>query len=99
MIAKGAKINHYSPEFKDEAVAYWRNSGKSAEKCAAELGVKKSTFTRWVTLSNRSIKQDDIPSSFGESARVRQLEKENAQLKAENSFLKKAAGYFAQMQK
>ena len=30
---------------------------------------------------------------------MRQLEKENAQLKAENSFLKKAAGYFASMQK
>ena len=88
MITKGGKINHYSPEFKDEAVAYWRNSGKSAESCAAELGVKKSTFTRWVTLSNRAVKQPDVPSSFGESARLRQLEKENAQLRAENSFLK-----------
>ncbi len=38
MIAKGAKINRYSPEFKDEAVVYWRNSGKSAKKWQPSSG-------------------------------------------------------------
>ena len=99
MVSKGSRINHYTPEVKDEAVKYWKNSGKSAHECAGDLGVKPSTFARWVTLWNRAANIDDGPSSFSESARMRQLEKENAQLKAENSFLKKAAGYFASMQK
>ena len=97
--AKGSRFNCCTPEFKDEAVRYWKDSGKSVHECAGDLGVKPSTFARWVTLWNRAANTDDGPSSFSESARMRQLEKENAQLKAENSFLKKAAGYFASMQK
>ena len=99
MVSKGSRINRYSPEFKDETVRYWKDSGKSVHECAGDLGVKPSTFSGWVTLWNRAGSTNDGPSSFTEGAWIRQLEKENAQLKAENSFLKKAAGYFASMQK
>ena len=47
MVSKGSRINHYTPEFKDEAVRYWKDSGKSVHECAGDLGVKPSTFARW----------------------------------------------------
>jgi transposase-like protein len=32
--------SHYTPEFKEEALAKWRQSGRSAARVAAELGIR-----------------------------------------------------------
>jgi transposase-like protein len=37
----------------------------------------------------------DTPPTLAERARLRELERENRELKMENDFLKKAAAYFA----
>ena len=73
-MAKGGKINNYSPEYKDEAVKYWRNAGKSVPACAADLSIKANTLSRWVTLSNRAERQDGAPKTFEESSRLKELE-------------------------
>ena len=40
----------YTEEYKQEALALWRNSGRSAAKVAAELGLRPPVLYRWARL-------------------------------------------------
>ena len=51
----------YTEEYKQEALELWRNSGRSAAKVAAELGIRAPLLYRWArpkrqeaTAENRS---------------------------------------------
>ena len=37
----------YTEEYKQEALELWRNSGRSAAKVAAELGIRAPLLYRW----------------------------------------------------
>jgi transposase-like protein len=59
---------------------------------ARDLGLNESTLGNWVTIYRR-----DHPASeelgISERARLKELEKENRELRMERDFLKKAAAY------
>jgi transposase len=90
----GKKKPRYTKEFKVQALELLRTSGKGAEEVAKELGIAKSALYRW--------QREPATSAEGKRARaisveeeVRQLRRENARLKMEQEFLKKAAAFFA----
>ena len=44
----------YSDQYKQEALELWRNSGRSAAKVAAELGIRPPLLYRWAHLERES---------------------------------------------
>lgn len=65
---------------------------------ARELGVVEGTLGNWVNVYRRDHAGEDIepPLSVSDRARLKELERENRELKMQTEFLKKAAAYFAQ---
>lgn len=90
-----APPSKYSPEFRDEAVQLAVNSSKSVTAVARELGINSETLRSWVRKHEREHDHSDGPTSVGERARLKELERRNRELEMEVSFLKKAAAYFA----
>lgn len=63
---------------------------------AVELGIHETSLSKWV--SHYRASQGSTPRPGGEEPktdRERQLERENQKLREENTFLKKAASFFA----
>jgi len=64
---------------------------------ARDLGINESTLGNWVTKY-----RDEHPASedlnISDRARLKELEKENRELRMERDFLKKAAAFFAKEQ-
>jgi transposase len=85
----------FSPEFKDEAVKMVIESSRPIARVAKELGINEGTLGNWVSIYRREHAGEEPPPTVSERARLRELERENRELKMENDFLKKAAAYFA----
>lgn len=88
----------FTPEYKDEAVRLVIDSGRPISAVAKELGINGGTLGGWVATWRRAHPNDseEEPLSMSERARLRQLEKENRELRIEREFLSKAAAFFAQ---
>jgi transposase len=85
----------FSPEFKDEAVRMVLEGDRAVAVVAREFGINASTLGSWVTRYRVVHEQDERPVSGPERARIRELERENAELREKLVFLKKAAAFFA----
>ena len=72
----------YSEEYKQEALELWRNSGRSAAKVAAELGIRAPLLFRWAG-QERQANSGEAKSRRSVAA----LERENRHLRAENAKL------------
>jgi len=88
------KKPRYTKEFKLQAVELLKTSGKGVEQVAKELGIAKSCLYRWqgqpaATEGGRRIRAISLEEEN------RELRRENARLKMEQEFLKKAAAFFA----
>jgi transposase len=74
----------YTEEYKQEALALWRNSGRSAAKVASELGIRPPLLYRWARLE----RLPEADKSGRKPRRsVEELEVENQHLRAENAKL------------
>ena len=88
---------HYTKEFKSDAVKLVIEQGYSANEVARRLGINQTSVSRWV----REQRQDHQPSIDGSVSRseleaeVKRLRKENQRLQMEREILKKAAAFFA----
>lgn len=94
------KRQSYTEEFRREAVKRAEKPGNTNASVAGELGVSAQQIYNWRRQFNRlSEKQfnslNGVDYSKQETAETRRLKKENAELKKEIDFLKKAAAYFA----
>jgi transposase-like protein len=89
-----AERSRYSPEFRDEAVWFVIESGRSIAQVARELKVHDGTLGNWVAKFRDAHPVSESPLSIGERARLGELERENRQLRLDNEFLGKAA-FFA----
>ena len=86
----------YSPEFRDEAVKMVIESSRPIAEVARELGVNEGTLGNWTNKYRNEHAGDEPDLSVSDRARLRQLERENRDLRMQSDFLKKAAAFFAQ---
>jgi transposase len=97
-----ARPSKYSPELRERAVrmvfdhapdhpSQWATIRSVAEK----IGCTVEALRRWVRQAERDAGQRPGLTT-DERARLKQLEKENFELRRANEILKKASAYFAQ---
>src|SRR5204863_8684766 len=83
----------YTEEYKKEALELWRNSGRSAAKVAAELGIRapllyRARPKRQANLSGNESKSERSVEEL--EAEIRRLRAENAKLLEQREVLKKS---------
>jgi len=82
----------FSPEFKQEAIELVRQTGKSANQIAKELGISQTSLSRWL---RESIGHPEGQNSFSIQEENQRLRQEVERLKMERDILKKATAFFA----
>lgn len=89
------KRKSYSPAYKREAAHLVIDTGRPIAHVAAEIGVGEQLLGRWV--AQERAKQADPPKALDldERAELARLRTENAELRMDREFLKKAAAFFA----
>ena len=86
----------FSPEFKDEAVKMVIESSRPIAEVAREIRVNEGTLGNWVNKYRVEHADEEPPLTISDRARLRELERENRELKMKAEFLGKAAAFFAQ---
>ena len=94
------KTKAYPESFRKEAVRLADLPDRTAADVARELGIHVGQIYNWRNQFNKLAKgqftvSDGVNYAVQESDEVRRLKKENAQLRKERDFLKKATAYFA----
>ena len=96
------KESRFSPEVQERAVRLvdeQRNEHQSqwATICAvaAKIGCTAETLRRWVRQSERD-RKERAGLTVDERARLKELERENRELRKANEILRLASAYFAQ---
>ena len=97
-----ARKSKYSPEVRERAVRLVTETRPSHESewaaitsVAAKMGCKPETLRIWVRQTQRDTGKLPGPSTE-EKARIKELERENNELRRANEILRKASAYFAQ---
>jgi len=87
----------YTQEFKDQLVEEVIEFSKPIAQVAREYGIAAQSLGNWVKKYRETHGETagDDAAAKGATAREQALEREVQQLKAELSFVKKAAAYFA----
>jgi transposase len=79
----------FSPEFKDEAVKMVIESSRAIAEVAREIQVNEGTLGNWVNKYRIEHADAEPPLSMSDRARLRELERENRELKMKAEFLGK----------
>ena len=91
----GEKRRSYTPEFKYEAVRLITEEGRGVAEIARNLGINATMLGRW----KREAEEEDAFPGKGRMKpmedELRQLRRENLQLKMDREILKKATAFFA----
>ena len=84
----------YPPEYRQQLIDLVR-AGRTPEELSREFEPSGQTIRNWVAQADRDrgVRSDGLTSA--EQAELRQLRRENRQLKLEREILKKAAAWFA----
>ncbi len=91
------KRRQFTPRERAEAVKIARSSKKSVREVARELGINEKTLGQWVTQANARDIDPDGTMSTSVRAQLRELQKENARLKRDLEFEKKAKAFFREL--
>ncbi len=89
------KYRNFSPEFREEAARMVIETSRAIADVARELGVSETSLGTWVRAYREKHAEDEPPLQLSERARLRELERENRELRMKAEFLSKAAAYFA----
>ena len=84
----------FTPEFKAEAVALVRSSGKSTRQVARDLGLAETSLQRWVAQAEVDAGHRDGLSTV-EQDELSQLRRELRVVREERDVLAKAIAFFA----
>ena len=84
----------FTPEFKAEAVALARSSGKSTRQVARDLGLAETSLQRWVAQAEVDAGHRDGLSTV-EQEELSQLRRELRVVREERDVLAKAIAFFA----
>ena len=98
------KTNSYPEAFRKEAVRQANLPNRTATEVAKELGIHVGQIYNWKSqfskLSKKQFKiHEGVDYSKDEKEEIRRLRRENAKLREERDFLKKATAYFAKNEK
>ena len=106
------KQPQYTDQFRREAVRRADEPGVTAAQVARELGINVGSIYNWraqfkkidklrtgETVRHQFHETGGVDYSKAESEETRKLRKENAELREELEFLKKATAYFANQKK
>ena len=96
------KQTRYSPELRERAVRMlldqqgeYSSQWSAMSSIAAKVGCTPETLRKWVRQAEKDLGiRDGVTSE--ERDRLKQLERENRELKRANEILRKASAYFAQ---
>ena len=97
-----SKITRYSPEVRERAVRMvfehqreYPSQWRAVVSIAAKIGCTAETLRKWVRRAEiDSGRREGVTSD--ERARIKELERENLELRRANEILRKASAYFAQ---
>lgn len=89
-----SKRRRFTPEFRAEAVRLVTETGRPVAHVAEEIGIGAQLLGRWVQQSKPAAAADRA-LDVDERAELERLRIENADLRLDRSFLKKAAVFFA----
>ena len=91
------KYRKFTAEYREEAVRMVLDSSRPIAAVARDLGINEGTLGNWV---NRYRTEHPVSEdlTIDERARLKELERENRELRMERDFLKKAAAFFAKEQ-
>jgi transposase len=91
----------YTEEYKEQALALWRKSGRSANLVAVELGIRPALLYRWARAERGATggKSGGPPAARTEDlqAEIARLREENAKLLEQREVLKKSLGILSEM--
>ena len=90
------KYRKFTPEFREEAARMVVETSRPIADVARELGINETSLGNWVRAYREKHAGDEPPLQLSERARLRELERENRELRMKNDFLSKAAAYFAE---
>ena len=85
----------FTDEFKIEAVKLVTEGKLTYKEAARKLGISDKSLQRWKEQLDKQAQQNKVNSNTELEKLIKQLQKENSQLKLERDFLKKASAYFA----
>ena len=88
------RMSKWSPEFREESVRLYRESGEAIAVVARRLGMSAETLRRWVRDAEIACGERD-GVSLAEHAEIRDLRRQVRRLEEEKLILQKAAAYFA----
>ena len=91
------KYRKFSQEYRDEAVKLVIESTRPIAEVARELGIHEGTLGNSVVKYRREHPVSE-ELNLPERARLRELQRENRDLRLQAEFLKKAAAFFAREQ-
>jgi len=96
------KQTRYSPEFRERAVRMlldqqgeYDSQWAAMSSIAAKVGCTAETLRKWVRQAEKDLGVRD-GVTCEERDRLKQLERENRELKRANEILRKASAYFAE---
>lgn len=84
----------YTQEFKQEAIALWQASEKSAAQIEQDLGIANGMLYQWQKEFKKKVAAE-ADGSAAEAAEIKRLKKELALVKQERDILKKAVSIFS----
>lgn len=94
--------SRYSPEVRERAVRMffehtdqYPSQWEAMTSIASKIGCSGETLRKWVRQAERDRVQRPGPTSQ-ECERIKELERENRELRQANEILRKASAYFAQ---
>jgi transposase len=89
------KYRKFTSEFREEAARMVVETSRPIADVARELGINETSLGNWVRAYRENHAGDEPPLQVSERARLRELERENRELRMKADFLSKAAAYFA----
>jgi transposase-like protein len=79
----------FTPEFKDEAVKMVLDGSRAIAEVAREIHINEGTLGNWVNKYRVAHADEEPPLSISDRARLRELERENRELRMKTEFLGK----------
>ena len=83
------KYRKFTPEFRDEAARMVVETSRPIAEVARELGINETSLGNWVRAYREKHAGDEPPLQISERARLRELERENRELRMKAEFLSK----------